>query len=300
VVIVSGPHPSGKRIAPSRRQRVRGGENVEVDALTLHCATRRYLIDRFDALSRRSNERVHDVINAEAKHIHPRYNLVADILEQVERLDPDDLPDADSLVGTLQKAAEVRQPSDSPGADHVEVQAVLDERERYRSMVRTSSSHPDSQTARLGYRRALTADESSAWRIQLRRRWGVENGSWHPMLAGPVPPGVLILTVVAMLRADGVEEVRRALREMGNQRVAELREYGADYLLDVEMFTPQYTGAEGLWTDARHDWIAYASHEGTVAFGGTLAAALAANWPDLGRWRWHGWDGPVAVTQEPI
>jgi hypothetical protein len=43
------------------------------------------------------------------------------------------------------------------------------------------------------------------------------------------------------------------------------------------LFSPQYTGAEGLWADARHDWVAYASHESTVAFGGALADALARN-----------------------
>ncbi|GAB1689727.1 hypothetical protein KRM28CT15_15300 [Krasilnikovia sp. M28-CT-15] len=259
----------------------------------LHRATRRYLIDRFDALSRRYAERDHDVTGPEAKRIHPRYNLVADILEQVERLDPDDLPDTESLAEVLLTAAEVEQPSDSLAGDDIEVQAVLDERERYRSAVRTLPSRPDVQAAPLGYRRVLTADESAAWRIAMQRRWGVENGAWHPMLAGPVPPGVLVLTDAAVWRTDGVEVVRRVVRELGCQRVVELREYGADYLLDVEMFSPQYTGAEGLWTGLQDDWIAYASHEGTVAFGGSLAGAIATNWPDLDRWRWRGWNDPV-------
>jgi hypothetical protein len=266
----------------------------------LHCATRRYLIDRFDALGRLYAERGYGVTNPEAKRIYPRYNLVADILERVERLDPDDLPDTESLAETLLKAAEVEQPSDSLAGDDIEVQAVLDERERYRSAVRTLPSRPDFQTAPLGYRRVLTADESSAWRITMQRRWGVENGVWHPMLASPVPPGVLVLTDAAVMRTDGVEVVRRVVRELGCQRVVELREYGVDYLLDVEMFSPQYTGAEGLWTGLRDDWIAYASHEGTVAFGGSLADAIATNWPDLERWRWRGWDGPGTVAHKPF
>jgi hypothetical protein len=36
-------------------------------------------------------------------------------------------------------------------------------------------------------------------------------------------------------------------------------------------------------------WIAYASHEGTVAFGGLLASALSATWRNLEEWRWSGW-----------
>jgi hypothetical protein len=70
--------------------------------------------------------------------------------------------------------------------------------------------------------------------------------------------------------------------------VVELREYGAHYLLDVDLFAPRYTGAEGVWTDETLDWLAYASHEGTVAFGGTLALALPRIWP-LDEWRWTGW-----------
>ncbi|XVU28646.1 hypothetical protein ACQPZJ_16815 [Actinoplanes sp. CA-054009] len=142
-----------------------------MDAFNLHSAARRYLTDRFDMLNRRYAERVHDVISPEAKRIHPRYNLVADILEQVERLDPDDLPDVDSLTGILLAAAEVEQPSDSRAADHIEAQAVSAERERYRSAVRTLPSRPALQLAPLGYRRVLTADESPAWRSSDLDKW---------------------------------------------------------------------------------------------------------------------------------
>lgn len=282
-----------------RRARAPVGQNVWVDALILHGATRQYLMDRFDALSQQYAQRIHGVSNPEAKRIYCRYNLVADILEQVERLDPDDLPEADALTGILLKAAEVSQPSDSTAGADIEVQAVLDERELYRSAVRTLPSRAATETAPPGYRRVLTADESSAWRIWLQRRWEVEGGTWHPMLPDPVPPGVLVLTDAAVMRTDGVEVIRRVLHEMGRQRVIELREYGADYLLDIEMFSPQYTGAEGLWTDPRRDWIAYASHEGTVAFGGILADALTTNWPDLHRWRWHGWCDPSTTPRDP-
>ncbi|MBE1498164.1 hypothetical protein H4696_005264 [Amycolatopsis lexingtonensis] len=57
-------------------------------------------------------------------------------------------------------------------------------------------------------------------------------------------------------------------------------------LIDVDLVAPRYTGAEGVWSDDPLTWVAYASHEGTVAFGGRLAAALPTLWPDLDRWRW--------------
>jgi hypothetical protein len=90
----------------------------------------------------------------------------------------------------------------------------------------------------------------------------------------PDPPGVLVLAEASMWDEQGSLHLWAALREFGGGRVAELREYGADYLLDVELFAPRYTGAEGVWSDDTLAWIAFASHEGTVAFGGELAAAL--------------------------
>jgi hypothetical protein len=76
---------------------------------------------------------------------------------------------------------------------------------------------------------------------------------------------------------------------MGGLRVAELREYGAEYLLDVELFAPTYNGAEGVWSDDSLSWIAFASHEGTVAFGGLLASVLPTILQNLDEWRWSGW-----------
>ncbi|MFJ6673307.1 hypothetical protein ACIQMJ_19530 [Actinosynnema sp. NPDC091369] len=86
---------------------------------------------------------------------------------------------------------------------------------------------------------------------------------------------------------EAVTHVRTALRAARGGRVTELSEHGEDYLIDLDLVAPRYTGAEGVWSDDTLTWIAYASHEGTVAFGGHLATALPATWPDLERWRWY-------------
>ena len=70
---------------------------------------------------------------------------------------------------------------------------------------------------------------------------------------------------------------------------AELREGGRDCVVDVATVEPRYTGAEGFFTDEHHDWIVYATHEGTIALTGTLAEALRNGWAAVGRWRWRGW-----------
>ncbi|SNY66653.1 hypothetical protein [Paractinoplanes atraurantiacus] len=138
--------------------------------------------------------------------------------------------------------------------------------------------------------RVLTPEESDAWRTEVQRRWGVDGaGVWHPMLGAEVPPDVLVLNE-SMWDGQGAAEVRRILRSLGRTHVVELRETGdVDCLLEVDdEFAPAYTGAEGIWTDEHHDWIAYASHEWTVAFGGTLATHLRA-WPGVVGREWRSW-----------
>lgn len=93
----------------------------------------------------------------------------------------------------------------------------------------------------------------------------------------------------AMWDGPGVDAVRAALRELGRHRVVELREDGSGYLLDAHAVAPRYTLDEGIWTDEHLDWLAYASHEGTIAFGGVLAEALPRFWPHLTDQRWNGW-----------
>jgi hypothetical protein len=216
------------------------------------------------------------------------------ILIEVERLDQDRLPDVDTVAETLLAAAEGAQsPFTTPPHDEVEARALAEECRLFAVNAQRWHGRPDLHTDPIPYRRVLAPDESGLWRAELSRRWGVQNGYWHPLLGSSVPPDVLLLTGESMWEDDGVMWVRRVLRDLGRARVVELREYGADYLLDVGILAPRYTGAEGLWSDLHHDWIAYASHEGTVAFGGILAAALLTTWPEVGDWRWPGWPEPA-------
>ncbi|WP_431882928.1 hypothetical protein [Micromonospora gifhornensis] len=271
-----------------------------MDSTTLHWASRRYLMSRYEELQSeygrlpdggRRADGYH--FTTEAKRIFPRYTVVDAMLMEVERLDPDRLPAVDVLVSMMLAAADsADSPLTDPPYDEVEAPAAADERRLFAAKVQHWTAQPDVGADPVPYRRVLTREESSAWRTSLQRRWGVQNGWWHPMLSGAVPPDVLVLTKESMWEGDGVDQVRRVLRELGRPRVVELREYGADYLLDVEIVAPRYTGPECYWTDEQHDWIAYASHEGTVAFGGVLAAALVATWPEVDRWRWPGWQAP--------
>jgi hypothetical protein len=256
-----------------------------VESTTLTWAARRYLMARYDELQR-DYSRLSGAdgyrYTTEAKRIFPRYNVVAAIITEVERLDQDRLPGVETVAETLLAAADG---AESPFNGEIEAEAVAQERRLFAANVRSWRTQPDLRADPVPYRRVLAPGESALWRAELRTRWGVKDGSWHPLLGLSNPPEVLVLTGESMWDDDGVAAVRGVLRELGRARVVELREYGPDHLLDVDIFAPRYTGPEGLWSDTHHDWIAYASHEGTVAFGGVLAVRLMAAWPGFAEWR---------------
>jgi hypothetical protein len=257
---------------------------------------RRYLMDRYGELTGRYAElpdegRAHDGFrySSEAKRIYPRYNVVRAMLEEVERLDPDRLPGLEPLTACLVEAAETAQSVFTTGRHgRVETDAMDAEHRLFSSAVRTWRSGVNRAVARLGYRRVLSQTESDDWRRPLASRWDVRNLSWHPMIVDQVPDRVLVLRAEAMWDGPGARLMREALHDMGRNRVVELREFGAEYVLDVDLLEPWYNGAEGMWTDEHLDWLAFASHESTIAFGGVLAELLADMWPHLDEWRWTG------------
>lgn len=270
------------------------GENLWVESSNLHRAARRYLMERYDELCRKyaklPRQRGADGYSLRARRIFPRYHVVQAMLVEVERLDPDHLPDLQHLAAALDRAAWVAQsPFTDPAGDAVQADVMEHERGLFSSAVDNWMSMPDLKADPVDYRRVLTPEESSGWRTRLDERWGVQAMSWYPMLPAPVPPDVLVLTDAAMQSRVGIARVRKALQSMGGRRVVELREYGADYLLDLDLFAPTYNGAQGVWSDDRLDWVAFASHEGTVAFGGLIASALPTVWKNLNDWRWSGW-----------
>lgn len=270
--------------------------------ITLHTMARRYLRSRNGKLRAEyaalpdDGRRGFDYTD-EAKRIFPRYNVVAAMLWEVERLDPDDLPPVDRLTTALATAASSARSVFTTDLGAVEAEATAAERELFRRAIRSWVAAEDLVVEPLPYRRVFGDEEAQHWRRRLEQRWGFARDQtlWHPLIAETVPEDVLVVSADAMWDAGGFERVHEALAATGLRRVVEIREHGdPSCLLDLDEFAPSYTGAEGIWTDDTLDWIAYASHESSVAFGGTLAERLRTSWAGLADWGWVAiWDQPA-------
>jgi len=70
--------------------------------------------------------------------------------------------------------------------------------------------------------------------------------------------------------------------------VWELREYGPEYTMDIELLDPIYNLAEGYWSSEQMDWIIYASHESSITVGGWMLDEIKEQWPAWSEYVWHG------------
>ncbi|NUT04363.1 MAG: hypothetical protein HOV76_12855 [Hamadaea sp.] len=261
-----------------------------MDPRALHDTARRYLMDRYAELWNRDS----------VPKPFPRYNVVNAILVEVERLDADDLPPAPELAGLLRRAAAEADSLFTRPADETEARAMADERGLFAGRVREWAAQPDLQVEPIGYRRVLTKDESAEWRERAQVRWGVVNLVWYPMLPDDVPREVLIVPESTMWEEPTAALIRQVLHDLGARRVVELREGGPDYAIELSLMVPCYSGGtEGIWVDESLDWIAYASHEDTVAFGGTLADRLRSRLDESrDRRYWNGRHADVVADEE--
>ncbi|WP_394621534.1 hypothetical protein JNUCC0626_21295 [Lentzea sp. JNUCC 0626] len=270
-----------------------------MESATLHTMARRYLMSR--------NEKLHAEQSAALRRaagpggtlterLDPRCEVVAALLNEVEKLDPEDLPPLDQLVSALSTAATTAQSMFTTGLGPADAEASAGERALFRRSVK-DWLRQDLVVEPLPYRRALGEDEALEWRRRIEARWGspLDGMEWHPII-GPVPPDVLALDSDAVWEGPATELAQAALRDMGVRRVVEIREFAVTgYVLDLELFVPTNAGGpEGIWADDTMEWIAYASHEASVAFGGTLAERLRASWPDVADWTWVPyWEQPA-------
>ncbi len=225
----------------------------------------------------------------EALYIFPRYMLLNAILVEVERYRPGDfltLNEAKRFFCLI--AAETQSESTQPHENKIECKAIDEERYALCKFIEQLNEQDLSSVEPLFYSRVLSEKESNSIWEKLSSRWEIPKWYWYP-LAIDKPDNVEAFQDSYFEKEVGAEKLQEILSSRGIEKVWEIREYGANYKLELSIFEPNYSGAEGFWCDENFDWIIYASHESSITVGGWLLPEIQAVWSN---WKERIWTTP--------
>jgi len=268
------------------------------DAQKLHAAARQYLINRHEYWTEKYARLVAGVerqwgwtYSNEELSVFPRYNVLSAILVKVESFDPSHFISVEEARNAILTAAQSAESMFTQGSiGPIQSKVMAEEREEFRLFIEKYSEGNMVEEEPLFYRRVLSKDESDEVWDKLQFRWGIGRREyWYP-LTQRTNQNIEAFQDKALDKAVTPDGLRAILANHGLTRVFELREYGAEYELDLSVaFDPYYNGAEGYWCSEQADWIIYASHESSITVGGWPLEEIKHIWPD---WRRHLWTTP--------
>jgi hypothetical protein len=262
-------------------------------AQALHNAARCYCIDNYRhwckvyAAVPKGEDGCGYHYSAKALDTFPRYQILNAIRVAVETVDSDSLADFTSAKSLVVNAGSIADDDFTRNPlGEIATNAQSSEREKFCDFVNSLTEMGVWNYDPLPYRRVLSKAESERVWSSLGSVWGVPaRAHWYPLCETSIAD-------IAAFRADAFHEfvpahaLRRKLVGLCIERVWELREYGPEYIEDVELFDPLYNGAEGAWTAPGYPWVIYASHESSLTVAGTLLSEIKRMWPN---WQQHKW-----------
>ena len=257
-------------------------------AKALHTSARLYCCENYNRWAEQYRKlpnggRAKDGYNYsdEALDTFPRYRILANILVEVMRINPDTLVDLEHTRVLILNAGKIAKEIFTQGAHcPIETSAILEECETFYSYIRKLNDSELANVQPLPDSRVLTTIESEYMWNLLRERWQIHKRDyWYP------------LTECTL---DDIEAFQDkyfhdfcssfALDELlishGVTRLWEFCEDGLVYEQEVSIIEPCYYGEEAYWTSGDMDWIIYASHENSITIGGWLLREVKAAWPE--------------------
>ncbi|MCX7357942.1 MAG: hypothetical protein NT015_07360 [Alphaproteobacteria bacterium] len=214
----------------------------------------------------------------------------------IEKLDFDHLPPMHEVYAHLKSV--VFDPIEIiattlPGSGSVrpEDPKASKERKLFAQLIERLEKSEIPEQSTLPYRRVLLRPEIDQLKANLKQTWGFGGGYWYP-LSEAVNPFTAAFPLVAfaltenarsylpigteVYPGDVLKDVQRFFREHHVKRAYKLRtEWGYSYEIDAQLLDPGYGASEELNFNARHDWVLYWSHEGSVTLGGTITQIVA-------------------------
>jgi hypothetical protein len=262
----------------------------------LQITIRRYCIDnstrwreKYYELASVGTERSGFGYTDEALYIFPRYVLLEAVLVEVESYRPEDFPTLDEAKRFFcLVATETQSESKQSPENKVESKAINEERNAFCKFIEQLTEQDLSSVEPLFYRRVLSENESNSIWEKLSSRWEIAKWYWFPLTIEK-PDNVEGFQDAYFEKEVGAEKLQAILRKHGVEKIFEIREYGANYELELSAFEPYYSGSEGFWCDEKFDWIIYASHESSITIGGWLLPEIKIVWLN---WEERIWTTP--------
>jgi hypothetical protein len=210
-----------------------------------------------------------------------------DILLGVERTDPDEFTDLESLRAALVEIGETAT-SDPPTflADEATIRGDAEERALFCSHISGLTLDDLRRVRPLPYRRVLSENTAH----ELWRRVVAKWGPLPPDYGAERPEETEWFYGADFYQAVPPSEIRRVLRDHALKRVWKLNgdNAGDQYEMDVAMLS-SWCWLDCCWTAGSMDWILFRSHEFIITIGGRwLLEAVARAWPE---WREGIYDG---------
>jgi hypothetical protein len=259
-------------------------------AVQLHTAARRYCMERhahwtarYAELTRGRENRVPYTYSDRDLATFPRYNVLAAILLEVERIVPHglslaNLRDLLLLAGRIAETAFTKPPNAEISASAMEA-----EREAFCAFVEAQDDDVLWHVAPLPHRHVLSESAARVARAELARVWGAE-GYWYPLEPTRC-------TDVRAFRRDAFERDKAdatlyaLIAALPTRRLWEIEETGVIFEIEPASLDLR-GGSETFWVPLDLAWIVYVSHESSVTVGGVVLDPLLSAWPGAAAAAW--------------
>ena len=199
--------------------------------------------------------------------------LYHEIKIDLERAYPDDFATLDDL---RQHMMEGVQSAHGPLLEqNKEIESTREQREQFCTYIRQFTYDAAHSVDPLPYQRYFSPRELERLWYRVRQKWTVEsNATWYPINANlPEQPANILTFQSAWFRHNvPLQALQQLFYRKGIAYVWEFWMRGP--FVDpcnskaTSLMVPLPILGEGYWTSEKRNWIIYASHEDTIAFGG--------------------------------
>lgn len=118
---------------------------------------------------------------------------------------------------------------------------------------------------------------------QLTSIWDIEKHYWYPLYECKRSDVIAFNDNYIEDIASKVLDIQHILLLQNNIRIFEMQEDRTIQVIETTSLDPSYDNKYGerFWFTEDMNWLIYASHEGSITFGGQeLISALKERWPD--------------------